>query len=166
MVSSMPVRELWNDWSRSKGGREPVSLPIAMMLLPFVALWTLPQTIGGIFLAAHARLRGAKGGWYRFGPFLFYVVQAAPPASRGISLGVVVLSESPEILTHEFCHVFTAMWLSWLYLPVYGLEYLLVGHERSPHERATVHFERTTKLGWRALRPSSESRPRADLASR
>ena len=134
-------------WERAPG-TAPWPLRFAIPLFPLVALWTLPQTIGGIALALHARMRGHRGAWYRFGPFLYYVVPCAPPASRGISLGVVVLSEDASILTHEFCHIYTALWLSWLYLPVYGLEYATVGHERSPHERMTVRFERRNRRGW------------------
>ncbi len=113
--------------------------------------WTLPQTLGGVALAAMARLRGVRGAWYRFGPFLFHVVPTAPPASRGISLGVVVLADDPSILTHELCHLYSGLWLSWLYLPVYGLEYLLLGHERSPHERITVWLEQRCRLAWRRI---------------
>jgi hypothetical protein len=116
----------------------------------FVA-WTLPQTLAGAALALAARLRGSRGDWYRFGPFLFYVMRAAPPASRGISLGAVILCEDPTILVHEMCHAFTALWLSWAYLPVYGLEYLIVGHARSPHERLTVRFERSCRYGFRRM---------------
>ena len=141
-----PLRRT-RSWSEAPGV-PPAPLGLAMALFPFVVLWTLPQTIGGLALALHARLRGHRGAWYRFGPFLYYVVPCAPPASRGISLGVVVLSEDASILTHEFCHIYTALWLSWLYLPVYGLEYLIVGHERSPHERMTVRFERRNRRGW------------------
>lgn len=145
------MRARTRSWSASPSGREPAPLWLALALFPLVALWTLPQTLGGIALALHARLRGVKGAWYRFGVFLFYVVPCAPPASRGISLGVVVLSEDPSILTHEFCHVYTALWLAWLYLPVYGLEYALLGHDRSPHERATVRFERHCRMAWRRV---------------
>ncbi len=113
--------------------------------------WTLPQTLGGVALAAMARLRGVRGAWYRCGPFLFHVVPTAPPASRGISLGVVVLADDPSILTHELCHLYSGLWLSWLYLPVYGLEYLLLGHERSPHERITVWLEQRCRLAWRRI---------------
>ncbi|MGZ5967174.1 MAG: hypothetical protein ACXWP4_05870 [Polyangiales bacterium] len=136
-------------WERSTIGREPWPLVASIALFPFLALWTLPQTIGGLGFALHARLRGHRGAFYRFGPFVFYVVPWAPKWIRGISLGVVVLADDPSILTHEFCHVFTALWLHWLYLPVYGLEYLIVGHDRSPHERLTVRFEKSTRLGWR-----------------
>jgi hypothetical protein len=82
------------------------------------------------------------------------VVPRAPPASRGISLGVVVLAEDPSVLTHEFCHVYTALWLAWAYLPVYGLEYLIVGHARSPHERLTVRFEQECRRAWERVRQS------------
>jgi hypothetical protein len=99
-------------------------------------------------LAAGARLRGHRGSWYRFGPFLFYVMPCAPPASRGISLGAVVFADEPSILTHEFCHVYTALWLAWAYLPVYGFEYGVLGYERSPHERLTRRFERDCQRQW------------------
>lgn len=145
------MRARARSWNASPGGRGPAPLPLAMALFPLVALWTLPQTLAGLALAAYARIRGVRGSWYRFGVFLFYVVPRAPPASRGISLGVVVLSEDPSILTHEFCHVYTALWLAWLYLPVYGLEYAIVGHERSPHERLTERFERQCRTAWRRV---------------
>jgi hypothetical protein len=134
-------------WERSLG-TPPWPLGWAVFVLPWIVLWTLPQTLAGVALAIVARARGVRGAWYRFGPFLFWVVPTAPPASRGISLGVVVLAEEPSILTHEFCHLYTALWLSWAYLPVYGLEYLLLGHDRSPHERLTVRFERSCRRGW------------------
>ena len=60
-------------------------------------------------------------------------------------------SRSPVILTHEFCHLYTGLWLGWLYLPVYGLEYLIAGHGRSPHERLTMRFEERNRYTWRPL---------------
>ncbi len=139
-------------WECSAGGRPPLPLGVAVLLFPLVLLWTLPQTLAGRGFVVAGRLRGRRGAWYQFGPFLFYLVPWAPRWIRGISLGVIVLANDPAIITHEFCHVFTALWLSWLYLPVYGLEYGLVGHTRSPHERLTVHFEHHTQLGWRRVR--------------
>jgi hypothetical protein len=139
-------------WERSHKGRPPWPLAAALALFPLMVLWTLPQTLAGLGFAAAGRLRGHRGAWYRFGPFLFHVVPWAPRWVRGISLGVIVLADAPSILTHEFCHVYTALWLSWLYLPVYGLEYVTVGHDRSPHERLTCRLERSTRLGWRRLR--------------
>jgi hypothetical protein len=64
---------------------------------------------------------------------------------------VVVFAESPSILKHEFCHLFSGLWLSWAYLPVYGLEYGLLGHARSPHERLTCRLERSIGWGWRLV---------------
>jgi hypothetical protein len=118
------------------------------LLLPLVAAWTLPQTLAGLGFALWHRARGAPLLAYAFGPFLYLVVPRAPPSGRGISLGVIVLAEHPAILTHEFCHLYSGLWLGWLYLPVYGLEYLAQGHERSFHERATCWFERSTRRGW------------------
>lgn len=135
-------------WSRGPVGRAPAPWAVSLPLAPLLALWTLPQTAAGLCLALYHRLRGAPWRLYRFGAFVFLVVPASPPASRGISLGLVVLSERPDILTHEFCHLYTALWLSWLYLPVYGLEYALLGHARSPHERLTERLERETKNAW------------------
>jgi hypothetical protein len=146
-----PIRPRIRSWSRSNAGDEPAPLAAALALAPLLALWTLPQTIAGALLAARARIQGHRGDWYRFGAFLFYVVPCAPPASRGISLGIVVLAEDPSILTHEFCHLYTGLWLAWSYLPVYGLEYLLFGHDRSPHERLTVRFEQSSTLAWRRV---------------
>jgi hypothetical protein len=60
----------------------------------------------------------------------------------------VVFADSPSILTHEFCHAYTALWLSWLYLPAYGLEYAIFGHDGSPHERLTRRFERDCRQRW------------------
>jgi hypothetical protein len=145
------LRARARSWRASPGGRAPAPFVLAAALFPLVAMWTLPQTLAGIALAAHAHLRGVRGRWYRFGPFLFYVVPTAPPASRGISLGVVVLADDPSILTHELCHLYTGLWLAWLYLPVYGLEYALLGHDRSPHERATVRFESRCRLAWQRI---------------
>lgn len=136
-------------WRRTELGQAPWPRWAGLALLPLVALWTLPQTLAGLALALGCRARGAPWWLYRFGPFVFLVVPASPPASAGISLGVVVISERPDILTHEFCHLYSGLWLSWLYLPVYGLEYALLGHARSPHERVTVRFERSTRLAWR-----------------
>ena len=141
----------WEDpgWTRRRLGAPPWPKPLALALCPALAVWTLPQTLAGLALALWHRARGVPWRVYRFGPFVFLVVPASPPASRGISLGLVVISESPEILTHEFCHLYTALWLSWLYLPVYGLEYALLGHARSPHERLTERLERGTRYAWR-----------------
>lgn len=136
-------------WSRGPEGHAPWPRWAALALAPLIAFWTLPQTLAGLALALWHRGRGAPWWIYQFGPFVFLVVPASPPASAGISLGLVVLSERPEILTHEFCHLYTALWLSWLYLPVYGAEYALLGHARSPHERLTERFERNTRLAWR-----------------
>lgn len=125
----------------------------ALAIAPWIALWTLPQTLVGLAYAVIKGVRGVRPMLYRFGPFLFLVIPDAPLASSGISLGVVVLADRSAILTHEFCHLYTGLWLSWLYLPVYGLEYLLVGHDRSPHERLTCRFERRTRWAWRRLAP-------------
>ena len=135
-------------WRESPRGAPPAPLPRALALSLALALWTLPQTLAGLALALWHRARGASLALYRFGPFVFLVVPASPPASTGISLGLVVISERPEILTHEFCHLYTALWLSWLYLPVYGVEYALLGHDREAHEKLTVRFERATRHGW------------------
>lgn len=135
-------------WRESPRGDPPAPLARALALAPLLALWTLPQTLAGLALALWHRARGVPLALYRFGPFVFLVAPASPPASTGISLGLVVISERPEVLTHEFCHLYTALWLSWLYLPVYGVEYALLGHERSPHERLTVRLERATRHGW------------------
>ena len=126
-------------------------MPLTLALLPLMLLWTLPQTLAGLGYALFVRLRGVPLALYRFGPFLFVVCPTAPVASRGISLGLVVLAEHPSLLVHEFCHLYTAFWLSWFYLPVYGLEYLLVGHDRSLHERLTCRFEGRCKLAWRRV---------------
>jgi hypothetical protein len=150
-ASVVALRARVRSWAASPDGDEPAPLPVAVALFPLVVLWTLPQTLAGIALAAHARLRGVRGSWYRFGPFLYYVVPCAPPASRGISLGVVVLADDPSILTHELCHLYSGLWLAWLYLPVYGLEYALMGHDKSFHERATVRFELRCRRAWRRV---------------
>ena len=97
------------------------------------------------------RLRGVPARFYRFGPFLYLVVPDGVVASSGISLGLVVLADRPSILEHEFCHLYTALWLSWLYLPVYGLEYLILGHDRSFHERATCRLEQRNSWTWKPL---------------
>ncbi len=138
-----------NPWLRGPKGRPPWPLTVALILTPLMALWTLPQTLAGLAYAVTMKLRGAPIGLYRFGPFVFVVVRERPLASSGISLGLVVLADRPSILTHEFCHLYTGLWLTWLYLPVYGLEYLILGHERSFHERLTVRFEQRTRYGWR-----------------
>ena len=118
---------------------------LAALLVPPLLLWTLPQTLAGLVFALRRRLQGHRARLHRFGPFLFLVVPAPGPYSAGISLGLVVFARDSSILKHEFCHLLTGLWLSWLYLPVYGLEYLLVGHDRSPHERLTCRFERTVR---------------------
>lgn len=147
----MTRRLAWQDpaWRQPPGGAAPWSRGHALALVPWLFLWTLPQTLVGLALALWHRARGVPWWVYRFGPFVFLVVPTSPPASRGISLGLVVISESPAILTHEFCHLYTALWLSWLYLPVYGAEYALLGHARSPHERLTERMERDTRWAWR-----------------
>jgi hypothetical protein len=115
----------------------------AVLLTPLLLVWTLPQTLAGLAFAIVRRAQGHPARLYLFGPFLFLVIPAPGPWSAGISLGLVVLACREEILKHECCHLLTGLWLSWLYLPVYGLEYLLVGHDRSPHEQITCRFERS-----------------------
>jgi len=122
-----------------------------MLLVPPLLVWTLPQTLAGLVFAAWRRLQGHRLEAYRFGPFLYLVVPAPGPLSPGISLGLVIFASTPDLLKHEFCHLVTALWLSWLYLPVYGLEYLIIGHDRSPHERLTCRFERTIPWSWHRL---------------
>lgn len=136
-------------WQNGPTGREPWSRALSLTLVPVLALWTLPQTLAGLGYALVKRLRGERCGLYRFGPFVFLVVRGSPMASSGISLGLVVIADRPSILTHEFCHLYTGLWLTWLYLPVYGIEYLLMGHGRSFHERITVRLEERTANGWR-----------------
>jgi hypothetical protein len=124
---------------------------LGVALFPLVLLWTLPQTVVGLVFALVRRLQGHRLSLHCFGPFVFLVVPARGPASEAISLGLVIFARSPAILKHEFCHLLTGLWLTWLYLPAYGLEYLLVGHDRSPHERLTCRFEQRMKWGMRRL---------------
>lgn len=140
-----------NPWTQGPAGREPWPLARALALTPVLALWTLPQTLAGLSFAAITRLRGRPPRLYQFGPFVFLVVPEAPWSIRGISLGLVVLADEPALLTHEFCHLYSGLWLGWLYLPVYGLEYVLFGHDRSPHERLTCRFETRTRWAWRPI---------------
>ncbi|MBI5549290.1 MAG: hypothetical protein HY901_35850 [Deltaproteobacteria bacterium] len=136
-------------WSRSSSGRAPLPWALALLLLPWLVLWTLPQSLAGLMWAGLKRVRGGvRPSLYRFGPFLFLVVPEAPFSGLGISLGVVVLAGHPRVLTHEFCHLYSGLWLGWLYLPTYGLEYALFGHSRSPHERITVRLEGSTRWAW------------------
>lgn len=146
---SSSVPESAGDWPHSSPGRPPWPLPATLLLVPFLALWTLPQTLAGLLVCLLRVVQGHRPRLYRFGPFLFLVIRARGPLSSGISLGLVVFSQVPEILKHEFCHLFTALWLCWLYLPVYGVEYALFGHDRSPHERLTCRLERTVDWGYR-----------------
>ena len=138
-------------WPQSHPGTAPWPLAVSLLLLPLFVLWTLPQTLCGLAYALLNRVRGSPLMAYRFGPFLFLVSPRGPIGGGGVSLGMVVLADDPSLLTHELCHVYTALWLSWLYLPAYGLEYLVFGHDRSPHERLTCRFERRTRRGWRRL---------------
>jgi len=130
-------------------GRDPWPTALTVLLFPLFALWTLPQTLVGLAYAIVQRRRGHRPHLYVFGPFLFVVIRAHGPKSPAISLGVVVFTESPGFLKHELCHILTGLWLTWLYLPVYGIEYLVFGHDRSPHERLTCHFERELEWGYR-----------------
>lgn len=129
-----------------------------LLLLPLLLVWTLPQTLVGLCFAAYRLAQGHRLQIHQFGPFLFLVVPAAGPLSAGISLGLVVFASSPRILKHEFSHLITALWLTWLYLPVYGLEYLIVGHDRSPHERLTCWLERRLPWVHRAILTSTTDR--------
>lgn len=138
-------------WENLEATRQPWPLIASSLLFPVLALHTLPQTVVGLVVAFYRWLQGHRPVLYRFGPFLFIVFRARGPGPRGISLGVVVFSETPDILKHEFCHLLTGLWLSWAYLPVYGLEYLILGHDRSPHERITVKFERDLDWAWRVV---------------
>jgi hypothetical protein len=140
-----------NHASRRTTGTGSALVP-AMLLVPLLLLWTLPQTLAGLAFVLLRRAQGHRTRFYLFGPFLFLVVSARGPMTSGISLGMVVFACTPAILKHEFCHLLTGLWLSWLYLPVYGLEYLIVGHDRSPHERLTCRFERTVPWRWQPVR--------------
>lgn len=135
-----------------------------LVVTPVLLAWTLPQTLAGLAFAIVRRVQGHRVQLYLFGPFLFLVVPARGPTSAGISLGLVVFACRTDILKHEFCHLLTALWLGWLYLPIYGLEYLLFGHDRSPHERLTCKLARTITLEERRLgkernQPSISSPP-------
>jgi len=143
-------------------GRARVPWPVALALVPVLALWTLPQTLVGLLVVAWFRLAGWRARAYAFGPFRFMVLPRRLGSARGISLGLVVLAEDPRILQHEFCHLFTGLWLGWLYLPVYGLEYLLMGHERSWHERVTCWLTDRVPWGWCRLddRPAQRGETR------
>ena len=145
----MPTETTESRWQAPAQGRLPSPLPVALLLAPILLLWTLPQTLVGLAACVLRRLQGHRPCLYRFGPFLFVVTRARGPFSPGISLGLFIFSETPEILKHEFCHLFTALWLTWLYLPVYGIEYALVGHDRSPHERLTCWLERRVQWTYR-----------------
>lgn len=138
-------------WDSGPPGRTPWPLGLTALLAGPLLVWTMPQSLCGLLYALWKRLRGRRWRLYRFGPFLYLVVQDKPIASNGVSLGLVVFADRPAILIHEFCHLFTGLWLGWLYLPVYGLEYLIQGHDRSWHERITVRFERRTPYTWRPL---------------
>ncbi len=131
----------------ASAGRRPPAWPllVALLLAPLMLLWTLPQTMVGLAIFLLRRLQGHRARLYRFGPFLFLVTHSRGPLSSGISLGLLVFAETPGILRHEFCHLFTALWLAWLYLPAYGIEYAALGHDRSPHERLTCWLERRIK---------------------
>ena len=126
-------------------GKNRLRTMSALLLFPLISLWMLPQTVLGVGLYGFRRWQGHRGRWYLFGPFLFWVVPANPPGAAGISLGPVVHTAHEELLKHEFCHLFSGLWLSWLYLPIYATEYLVFGHSRSPHERLTCHFENHTR---------------------
>jgi hypothetical protein len=146
-----PPAILRHDWSRSPQGKAPWPLAVSLVLFPLLLVWTFPQSLGGLLYACYHRARGGRFLYYRFGPFIYLVVPIAPFRAQGISLGLVVFANRPEILIHEFCHTYTALWLSWLYLPIYGLEYLVFGHDASPHERLTRHFEHTCRQTWTKL---------------
>lgn len=145
----MPGLTTQGRWRHSSPGRAPWPLWAGLLLAPFLLVWTLPQSLVGSVVCAVRCLRGFRPHLYRFGPFVFIVIRARGPFSSGISLGLFVFSDADAILKHEFCHLFTALWLSWLYLPVYGFEYALLGHDQSPHERLTCRFERNVSWGYR-----------------
>ena len=127
----------------------------AALAIP-LAVWTLPQTLAGLVFVVVRVAQGARLDLCAFGPFAFLVVHAPGPSSSGISLGVVVFASSRSILKHEFSHLVTGLWLSWLYLPVYGVEYLCLGHDRSPHERITCWLSDRLPWRWRCLRAGEE----------
>ncbi len=127
--------------------RAPWPLPVAALLAPALFLWTLPQTLAGLLVAGLRAAEGHRPRLTRFGPFLYLLVRAPGPWTPGISLGLVAFADDESIVKHELCHLLTGLWLGWAYLPVYGLEYLVFGHDRSPHERLTCRFER--RVPWR-----------------
>ena len=140
-------------WSQSnQGGSDPVwHRWVAAPLIPILMVWTLPQTLAGFVIMIVRKCQGYPTAFYRFGPFIFLVVPSGVPNARGISLGQVIFAQDPGILRHEFCHMFSGLWLSWLYLPVYGLEYLIMGHSRSFHERITCRLEHSVPWAWRRI---------------
>ena len=147
-------RHIFSSWPASSFGQSPMPLWFIISIFPAIVIWTLPQTLIGLFIALYYRIQGHSIYLYLFGPFMFVVVPTTSPTSRsirGISLGVVVFSDHYIILKHEFCHLLSGMWLSWFYLPVYGIEYRIVGHSRSPHERLTNWFEKHLNWGWKVV---------------
>lgn len=139
-----------SEWELPSTGRPPSTLWLALLLVTPLFVWTFPQTMVGLFCCLYRCTQGYRPYLYGFGPFIFIVIRARGPLSKGISLGFFIFSETAEILKHEFCHQFTALWLAWFYLPVYGLEYALFGHDRSPHERLTCWIERRIKWSYRS----------------
>ena len=148
-MSHRETESMQQEWLAADVGSEPAKLIVALLLVIPLFIWTLPQTLVGLAFAIYRRLQGHRFGLYRFGPFIYMVVPARGPASEAISFGMVIFTSSPSFLKHEFCHLITGLWLSWLYLPIYGIEYLLAGHSRSPHERITERLERSVQWKWR-----------------
>jgi hypothetical protein len=110
-------------------------------------MWTFPNTVLGFVIGLLTfQLPRAEAG-----VLVFDRVQrglSAPPFSRVIfrrftafTVGHVIIARAPVagvLLEHELAHV--RQFRAWgpLYLPVYGLLYVLFGYRRHPFERAAL----------------------------
>jgi hypothetical protein len=111
------------------------------------SVWTFPNTVLGIVIGLLTfQLPRAEAGVLIFDRTRRGL--AAPPLSRAVfrrftafTVGTVIIAREPVggiLLDHELAHVRQYRLWGPVYLPVYGLLYLLFGYRRHPFERAAM----------------------------
>jgi hypothetical protein len=110
-------------------------------------VWTLPNTVLGLLIGLLTfQFPRAEAGVLIFDRTPRGL--SGTPISRAVfrrftafTVGAVIVAREPVggiLLQHEFAHVRQYRLWGPLYLPVYGLLYLLFGYRRHPFERAAM----------------------------
>ena len=96
-----------------------------ILLLPFLLIWTLPQSILGFLLLFFNIFWVRKIKFENFS-LIFYFHHSNPIMVGGISLGIFILGNQDllkydYVVKHELGHVKQSYILSWLYLLIVGI---------------------------------------------